>query len=76
MATIENNRGGLDDAPFSYSDRGNGKVFISWRGRQVKILRGNKAVSFLHRVAGLDSSDQQLAMAKVTGNFKRGNEHK
>ncbi len=74
MATIENNQGGLGDAPFSYSERGGGKVFISWRGRHVKILKGDKAASFLYRIAGLNTSGQQLVMAKITGNFKRGNE--
>lgn len=39
------------------------------------VLKGGKAESFLRRVAGLDAAGQQLVMAKVTGNFKRGNEH-
>lgn len=64
----------LADEPFSYRTSKDGVVFVSWRGRQVTILRGDKAEAFLKRVAGLDPSKQQLAMARVTGNVKRGTE--
>jgi hypothetical protein len=69
-------RGGLEDSPFSFREIGGGKVFILWRGQQVKILKGEKAASFLERISGQDPLGQQLVMAKVTGNFKRGNEKK
>ena len=74
MATTKDGRGGLEDSPFSYKKNSDGKVFIAWRGRQVLVLKGDKAQSFLKRVAGLNESRQQIAMAKITGNFKRGNE--
>jgi hypothetical protein len=67
-------RGGLEDTPFSYRQGGDGKVFLSWRGRQVMILKGRKAQSFLLKLADLDAPGQQLLMARETGNFKRGNE--
>lgn len=70
----EEGQGGLQDAPFSYHESGGNKVFISWRGNQAMVLRGRKAESFLQRVTGLDAAGQQMAMAKETGNFKRGNE--
>jgi hypothetical protein len=70
----KNGRGGLEDAPFSYREGGSGKVFISWRGRPVLVLKGDQARSFLERVAHLDDAGRQLAMARATGNFKRGNE--
>jgi hypothetical protein len=66
--------GKLGDEPFSYRVSGEGKVFISWQGRQVMILKDKEARRFLDRVAGLDGEQIQLAMAKITGNFKRGNE--
>jgi hypothetical protein len=75
MSSSNNNRGGLDDAPFSYRAANNGKVFISWRGQRAATLAGRQAAAFLSRVSSLDVSGQQLAMAKITGNFKRGNEH-
>ena len=74
LLVVETNRGGLEDTPFSYRNDGSAKVFISWRGKQVSILKGKKAASFMQRIVGLDSTGQQLAMAKATGNFKRGNE--
>jgi len=69
-----NQHGSLDDHPFSYRSTGQGKVMISFRGKQVMILKGPKAEAFLKRLSGLDAIKQQLAMAKATGNFKRGNE--
>jgi len=38
------------------------------------VLKGHGAKSFLDRITGLDVVGQQKVMAKVTGNFKRGNE--
>jgi len=74
MSADKNSRGGLDDAPFSYRVGKDGTVFVSWRGRRAAVLGGRQAASFLSRMAGLDVRGQQLTMAKVTGNFKRGNE--
>lgn len=67
-------RGGILEAPFAFREGGSGKVFITWRGKQVTILKDEAAQSFLQRVSRLDAVGQQLAMARVTGNFKRGNE--
>jgi hypothetical protein len=60
--------------PFTLREVKDGRVFISWKGRQVMVLKGARAESFLKRIAGLDETGRQLAMAKITGNFKRGNE--
>ncbi|MBA2597330.1 MAG: hypothetical protein H0T18_05025, partial [Chloroflexia bacterium] len=40
----------------------------------VTTLAGKDAVRFLARVDGAGAEQAQLAMAKATGNFKRGNE--
>ncbi len=40
------------------------------------ILKGARAKSFLRRVSETDPAEQQPIMAKITGNFKRGNESK
>ena len=37
-------------------------------------LKGPQAHKFLAKIADLDGEEAQLAMAKLTGNFKRGNE--
>ena len=67
-------RGTLLDEPFSFKASKDGIVFLEYRGRPVKILRGNEARKFLGRVEKLDGGDAQLLIAKLTGNFKRGNE--
>ncbi len=52
----------------------NGTVFVSWQGKTVTTLNGKGAERFLAQIEGLDGQPAQLVMAKVTGNFKRGNE--
>ncbi len=74
MGKPKDQRGRLADEPFAWQASASGKVFITCRGSQVTILKGDDAQAFLKRVAGADARTQQLAMAKVTGNFKRGNE--
>jgi chloramphenicol 3-O-phosphotransferase len=66
-------RGVLDQQVFSYR-ASKGKVFISWRGKPVMTLKGREAGRFLSRIDGLTGKEAQLVMAKITGNFKRGNE--
>ena len=63
-----------DGERFSYSETADGRVRITWCGRVVATLAGKQAARFLERVAGADAEGAQLAMAKATGNFKRGNE--
>ena len=64
----------LKGEPFDYRETKNGQVFLLWEGKQVKILKGKDAQRFLTKVANLDAHAAQLVMAKLTGNFKRGNE--
>ena len=56
---------------FSYACRKNGDVVIHHHGRIATVLRGRKAIDFLGEVVAGD--DQEL-MARVTGNYKHGNE--
>ncbi|MCL2753389.1 MAG: hypothetical protein FWE44_04485 [Defluviitaleaceae bacterium] len=67
-------RGVLDEEVFSHRTTKDGKVFISYHGKQVMVLNGKKAEDFAAKIAGKDGKDAQLIMAKITGNFKRGNE--
>lgn len=64
----------LDGEPFSFQTSKEAKVFIAWRGRRVMTLRGTQARRFLDQVSVLDGAGAQLLMARITGNFKRGNE--
>ena len=64
----------LADRPFSYRRTKDDRVMIDWNGRRAAVLTGAKARRFLDAVAGADDERAQLEMARVTGNFKRGNE--
>ncbi len=64
----------LEEEVFSYRATKDGKVFLFWRGKQIKVLKGRTAQEFLEEVADAEPKDGQMAMAKITGNFKHGNE--
>lgn len=68
-------RGKLADRPFTHRVTRD-KVMISWQGRVVKTLAGDDAARFRREVADLDDDGVQLLLAKLTGNFKRGNERR
>lgn len=74
MAGKTDARGVLEAEPFGWSQHQDGKVFITYEGRQVMILRGDAAKRLVLRLEDADARAVQLALAKVTGNFKRGNE--
>jgi len=38
------------------------------------ILKGSESEKFIRRIKTADSKEEQLILAKVTGNFKHGNE--
>lgn len=56
---------------FAYTTRKNGEVVITHHGQVAAVLRGARAAKFLAQV---ESRDDQEVMARVTGNYKRGNE--
>jgi hypothetical protein len=61
----------LGAGEFDYLVRGNREVRVTRSGRTVAVLRGGAAARFLADVA---TGDPQQVMARVTGNYKRGNE--
>lgn len=67
-------RNRLDEEPFSYKILKDKKIFIYWYGKQVSILKGKASDKFLKQIENSDKKEIQLIMAKVTGNFKHGNE--
>ena len=58
---------------FDYETRG-GEVVISHHGRRATVLRGTAAARFLADVEDASGDDEQELMARVTGNYRRGNE--
>lgn len=64
----------LEDSPFSFRQYKNGGVSVYYNDREVTVLNGNNAEKFLSRIENADKMESQMIMAKITGNFKRGNE--
>lgn len=62
------------DLGFSYRARKSGAVQLLHRGVLAATLRGTRAAEFLDEVAAGDAADAQQLMARLTGNYKRGNE--
>lgn len=67
-------RNKLDEEVFTYRINKDNKVFIFWNGKQIMILAGSESEKFMRRIKTADPKEAQLIMAKVTGNFKHGNE--
>jgi hypothetical protein len=59
---------------FEYQIRKNGEVEIMRFGHRVTTLRGREAQEFLAEFEESDMSEIQQEMARLTGNYKRGNE--
>lgn len=55
---------------FDYVVRGP-EVVITHHGAKATVLRGRRAADFLQDV---ESDDPQELMARLTGNYRRGNE--
>ncbi|MED1914705.1 hypothetical protein P4V64_05250 [Bacillus thuringiensis] len=68
-------RNRLDENPFHYRIAKDQTVFIDYQGKLVKTLKGKEAERFLDKLHTVeDDKTVQLHIAKITGNFKRGNE--
>lgn len=65
----------LADHQFAWRSRGD-EIEISHRGKPVTVLRGESAAKFTARIGSLDAPAAQQLMARVSGNFKRGNERR
>ena len=62
------------DLGFEFKVRKSGDVEIFHHGRRASILRGKGATAFLARAEDSSSSEIQQQLARLTGNYKRGNE--
>lgn len=65
----------INDNTFSFKETQN-KVVIFWKNIQVMILKDAKSEEFLNKISNKNEDQVQLELAKITGNFKRGNEKK
>jgi hypothetical protein len=64
------------DLGFDFEARQNGDVAIFHRHRLAAILRGQAAQQFVVQANDLSDAALQQVMARVTGNYKRGNERR
>jgi hypothetical protein len=63
-----------EESPFSWKILKNEKAFIYWKGKIIKTISG-KDLNKLERLIEYDNDFEiQLFLAKITGNFKHGNE--
>lgn len=66
---------GLEDDPFDYRITKGGKILVSRGGRAVATVAGNQAARLIDKLGHSDATDQQL-LARVTGNYRHGNERR
>jgi hypothetical protein len=62
------------DLGFTFRTRKSGDVEVLHHGRLAATLREEDASSFLAEVSESSKPDAQQLMARLTGNYKRGNE--
>jgi len=62
------------DLGFEFQTAKNGDVVISHHGKRATVLRNDKSKWFLEDMESMDFEGQQQEMARVTGNYRRGNE--
>lgn len=68
----ERNR--LDENPFDYQVYKNRNVQIYYKGKPVMLLKDRQAMDLTVKLERAEGKEVQLILAKITGNFKHGNE--
>ncbi|QPQ30606.1 hypothetical protein [Lysinibacillus sp. JNUCC 51] len=69
-------RNRLSEEPFDYQITKKGTVVIYYEGKQIKNVKDREAERLIARIKEVENNITavQLLLAKITGNFKRGNE--
>lgn len=62
------------DLGFTWQRMKNGDVRVLHHGRPASTLRGRDAEDFLSEAEGAGALALQQTMARITGNYKHGNE--
>ncbi len=60
--------------PFGYIITKSQRILIYRDHKLIKTLRGKETFKLLAGIAGKNDHEIQLQLAKITGNFKHGNE--
>ncbi len=64
----------MNSMGFTFRVRKNQEIEILHHGRLASTLRGTEAIDFLNEVELGSEDDAQQLMARITGNYRRGNE--
>ncbi len=67
-------RNKLAESPFTYKLTKAEKVILFHNNKQVMVLNEKNGKKFINRIRNKTDFEVQLIVAKLTGNFKRGNE--
>lgn len=62
------------DLGFTWREQGEGGLAILREGRVVTVLRGDAARRARARLSHLEPTEAQHVLARLTGNYRRGNE--
>ncbi len=63
-----------EEQPFDYKVLKDNKAHVYYRHKRIKLLTGKDYHKLIKCIESGDAYETQLFLAKVTGNFKRGNE--
>lgn len=63
-----------EDLGFTWRQGGDGAILISFKGKVVTTLKKDRAAEFLAEVNGVEDDELQQYLARLTGQFKHGNE--
>lgn len=65
----------VNDLGFSFQFK-DGILIIYRDGMLIKKIKGHNAYKFIERTRILTEAELQIEMARITGDYKRGNERK
>ena len=68
------NESKIGDLGFTFRESKNGDIVINHHGKKAAILRKLKAQTFKESIDSCAFDELQKIMARVTGDYKRGNE--
>ncbi|QQR97244.1 MAG: hypothetical protein IPK18_10220 [Sphingobacteriales bacterium] len=63
-----------DEQPFKYKLLKDNKARVFFENKIIKIVHGNDYLKLIAKINDNDNYELQLFLAKITKNFKRGNE--
>ena len=76
MSKKTDKRNKLVEKPFSYKITKSTNMMIYWNNQHIKTLNNADSKRIISKINDKSDHQIQLILAKITGNFKRGNEKK